>query len=134
MAEVGSLGNVVFTVSAELVRTFSDYGRKTSARVATHEIIGQKPVLEFLGASEETISFKIKLSAFRGVNPKEEADRLREMCENGKAVKFGVSTYQTKTNRKKLIAAYSDKGNLISSELNISLREYAQRRNDNASA
>ena len=46
---IGSLGNVVFEVSSEKVKTLRDMQRQGSARFATHEIIGKKPLREFLG-------------------------------------------------------------------------------------
>ena len=54
----------------------------------SHDIIGQKPLSEWVGLSYDSISFSIKLSAFRGVNPKEEAEKLRRMAERGEAVTF----------------------------------------------
>ena len=37
--QIGSLGDIVFTVTTDEVRTFRDYKRSTKARFATHEII-----------------------------------------------------------------------------------------------
>lgn len=132
MARVGSLGEVVFSVSDTLVRTFRDYNRKTSVRTATHDIIGQKPLTEFIGPSCDSISFTIKLSAFRGVNPKEEAQKLREMAEAGKAVTF-VMGGSPVTQNKWLIESvdedanfYDRSGNIISSDVKLSMREYAE--------
>lgn len=140
MAEVGSLGAVVFSVSEALVRTFADYSRKASARTATHDIIAGKPILEFLGPGAETISFKIKLSAFRGVNPKDETDKLRLMCQEGEAVRFILAGSPVSDNKWLIESVdeagnfYDARGNLISSDVSISLKEYVERRNDNGSA
>lgn len=132
MAMVGSLGEVVFGVSDSFIRTISDYSRKTSVRTATHDIIGQKPLTEFIGPSCDSISFTIKLSAFRGVNPKEEAQKLRDMAEAGKAVTF-VMGGSPVTQNKWLIESvdedanfYDRSGNIISSDVKLSMREYAE--------
>lgn len=132
MAMVGSLGEVVFSVSDSFIRTISDYSRKTSVRTATHDIIGQKPLTEFIGPSCDSISFTIKLSAFRGVNPKEEAQKLRDMAEAGKAVTF-VMGGSPVTQNKWLIESvdedanfYDRSGNIISSDVKLSMREYAE--------
>lgn len=82
---------MVFETSAELIRPFDDYGRKTTARIATHEIIGKKPILEFLGPGIDDLSFTIKLNAFYGVNPKQEAQRLRTICQTGKYINFVIN-------------------------------------------
>lgn len=132
MAMVGSLGEVVFSVSDSFIRTISDYSRKTSVRTATHDIIGQKPLTEFVGPSCDSISFTIKLSAFRGVNPKEEAQKLRDMAEVGKAVTFVMGGAPV-TQNKWLIESvdedanyYDRSGNVISSDVKLSMREYAE--------
>ena len=44
---VGSFGDIPFIVARGYVRTFKDYGRESSGRWAKHDIIGEKPVLEF---------------------------------------------------------------------------------------
>lgn len=129
---VGSLGPVVFSVSDAFVRTISGYSRKTSVRIESHDIIGQKPLSEWVGMSCDSISFSIKLSAFRGVNPKEEAEKLRRMAERGEAVTFVMGGAPV-TQNKWLIesvdedANYYDRmGNIISSDVKLSIREYAE--------
>ena len=129
---VGSLGPVVFSVSDAFVRTISDYSRKTSVRIESHDIIGQKPLSEWVGLSCDSISFTVKLSAFRGVNPKEEAEKLRRMAERGEAVTFVMGGAPV-THNKWLIesvdedANYYDRmGNIISSDVKLSIREYAE--------
>ena len=47
--QVGSMGDIPFVVSYGKIRTFSDYGRSVSGRWTKHDLIGRKPVLEFLG-------------------------------------------------------------------------------------
>ena len=129
---VGSLGPVVFSVSDAFVRTISGYSRKTSVRIESHDIIGQKPLSEWVGMSCDSISFTVKLSAFRGVNPKAEAEKLRRMAERGEAVTFVMGGAPV-TQNKWLIesvdedANYYDRmGNIISSDVKLSIREYAE--------
>lgn len=129
---VGSLGPVVFRVSDAFVRTISEYSRRTSVRIGSHDVIGQKPLSEWIGPGCDSISFSIKLSAFRGVNPKEEAEKLRRMAERGEAVTFIMGGAPV-THNKWLIesvdedANYYDRmGNIISSDVKLSIREYAE--------
>ena len=58
---IGSLGDVVFTSSTDLVRTFADAAHKTSGRWTAHEVIGQKPAQEFGGPGLRTLSLSIRL-------------------------------------------------------------------------
>lgn len=83
---VGALGDIVFTVSSDKVRTFDSMSRSGSARLATHELINRKPLVEFLGPGSETISMQISFSVYDGLNPKDEATSLRELRDKGKAV------------------------------------------------
>jgi len=85
---VGSLGPVVFQVSTGKARTFSGMKRDASARIASHEVMGGKPLLEFLGPGEEKISFTMTLSKYLGIDPEAEIKQLREMRDKGKAVMF----------------------------------------------
>lgn len=83
---IGSLGDVVFIASTDLVRTFADAAHKTSARWATHEVIGQVPVQEFLGRGLRTLSLSIRLDISLGVDPETEADALRTAVESGEVM------------------------------------------------
>ena len=85
---IGSLGDVVFEASSEKVKTLRDRQRQGSARFATHEIIGKKPLREFLGPGLEKITFQIQLSASLGVDPASEMKTLRELRDKGEALEF----------------------------------------------
>lgn len=130
MAQVGTIGDIVFEVSNEIVRTFYDYKRKTAARLTTHDIIGQKPVTEFLGPGIDSISFSMKLTAFKGVNPKTEAEKIRQMIETGEVVNLVLGGSPVSKNKWIIESMdesanyYDGKGNIISSDINITIREY----------
>lgn len=81
--QIGTLGDIVFTVTADEVRTFRDYKRSTKARFATHEIIGKKPLVEFIAPNGEEITFAMQFHVGLGVSPAEETAKLRELCEKG---------------------------------------------------
>ncbi len=132
MAEIGTLGEVVFTVSYDLVRTFQDYKRNSSARLQTHEIIGKKPVTEFLGPGLDSISFAIDLSAFKGVNPKEEAEKLRKIMQNGEYVNLVIAGSPVSNNKwviesiNESVSARDGKGNIIRAKVDITIHEYIE--------
>ena len=85
---IGYLGEVVFEVSQQQVKTFGDLRRNASARLASHDLIGRKPLLEFTGPALESLSFSMTLSSFLGIDPVEEVKVLREMRDQGLAVPF----------------------------------------------
>lgn len=83
MAEsLGSLGELPFVCSMNKVRTFSDLSRELSVRWAKHDLIGQKPVLEFVGEDLNAVSLKMRFDVSLGIAPKDGLDRLKRMMEN----------------------------------------------------
>ncbi len=82
---VGYMGNIPFITSRSYLQTFYDYQRKSEGRWAKHNIIGQKPVIEFLGPDTEEVSMKIQLRRDHGVNPENTLNQLREMRDTGEA-------------------------------------------------
>lgn len=132
MAQVGSLGEIIFTVSEREIKTIRDYSRKTASRLTTHDIIGQKPITEFLGPGIESVSFTIKLSAFAGINPKQEAEKLRQMTQEGEVVNFILGGYPVGENKwiiesvEETANYFDGHGNIVSSDVNLTLHEYVE--------
>lgn len=80
--QVGSLGELPFVCSEDKVRTFKDLTRDLGARWAKHEVIGKKPVLEYVGPELMSASLTIRFDLSLGISPEEGLDRLRRMLEN----------------------------------------------------
>jgi phage protein U len=129
---IGTLGNVVFETSAEKVRTFSNFKRKNSARLATHELLGRKPVVEFIGPGIESISFTIRLDVLLGLNPLQEAKALRDLRDKGEAVELVIGGEPVSENLWVIEDMSEDwdcidnQGNILVIELDISLKEYVR--------
>lgn len=130
---VGSLGEVPFIVARGLVRTFSDYNREGSGRWAKHDLIGQKPVLEYLGEDIEKISFKMLLRADHGLNPENEVKKLRKMRDNGEVMVL-ILADKPVGNNSWIIESIGENvtfwdafGNARSISIDISLQEYVER-------
>lgn len=79
---IGSLGELSFYCSADKVRTFKDLTRDLGARWAKHEVIGKKPVLEYVGPELMSASLTIRFDLSLGISPEEGLDRLKRMLEN----------------------------------------------------
>lgn len=129
-APIGSLGDIVFEVSSRKVRTFRDLKRTHKARLTAHEIIGSKPILEYIGPDLGEISFTMQLSAALGIDPATEADKIRKLCESGQAMYF-VLCNQTIGRYKWVIESVGEaadtidnNGRIVVTQLDISLKEY----------
>lgn len=130
---IGALGEIAFEVSAyNDIFTLDSYKRSAKAKLATHEIIGEKPLTEFCGPELQEVSFSIKLHAAWGVNPKKEIARLIEYCENGAVLSFVLGGEPVGDN-KWIIESVSESvdyfdhgGVIIYSTAEVSLREYVE--------
>lgn len=80
---IGSLGEVVFSVSSEYIKTFQNFNLKKTARITQHDVIGQKSVLEFGGAGLLEGTLDIQLRADLGVNVEQEIGVLMAMMDDG---------------------------------------------------
>ena len=129
---IGSLGDVVFEVSSETVKSFDNYKRVNSSRWASHDIIGKKPVKEYLGPGLIEVGFSIKLSVFLGVSPEKELDALRSYCENGEIVKFIINNKPVIDNRwvieslNENVLSWDNKGNMLVVDVEVALKEYPE--------
>lgn len=77
----GLFGKVPFVSSSAVVYTFKDLSVSRSARWATHEIIGKKPVLEYIGPGLTEVSFNIQLNSSLGTPPLVALIMLKKMLE-----------------------------------------------------
>ena len=64
MAKIGSLGDLVFSVSDNTVKTFDGMKWDFSADYATHDRHIKADLLEYMGPGIESISFSMVLSVF----------------------------------------------------------------------
>lgn len=79
----GDALKILTSLNDTRVMTFNDLQRRTRARTATHDLINRQSVTEFIGEDAETISLDIKLVRQLGVNPEEEARRVRDYVKSG---------------------------------------------------
>ncbi len=127
---LGSLGPVIFEVSAERVRTFDKLKRNGTGRWATHEIIGKKSVLEFLGPEIEEISFSMRFDVMLGLNPSDEVKVLRDLRDTGEVVSLIIGGKPVTENKWVVISVSEDnpyidnKGNILVINVDVSIKEY----------
>ncbi|WP_295757385.1 baseplate J/gp47 family protein [uncultured Oscillibacter sp.] len=83
MGVIGSLGDVAFTVSRDLVRTLDKFQWSGSARYGVHQRHAGNALTEFTGLDPDQISLDLTFSAELGTNPMEEIWRLFRYERNG---------------------------------------------------
>ena len=127
---VGFLGTIPFIASRWKVRTFDEFGRQSDSRWQSHDIIGQKPLLEFVGPNLEEISFKMLLRKDLGVSPENEVKKLRKLRDEGTVVPLIIGNRPV-GNGFWVITSISEKhdfwskfGNAQSIEVTVTLKEY----------
>ena len=129
--QVGSMGDIPFVVTYGKIRTFSDYGRSGSGRWAKHDLIGRKPVMEFLGPDVDKVSMKIQLRTDHGINPESELGRLRKMRDTGAVFPFILGGAPVSDNYWLLedigenVSYWRAGGKILSVSVDITLTEYS---------
>lgn len=129
---IGTLGPITFSSSSDKVQTFEEYTHDKSARIATHENLQNKPIVEFIGPGLDKINLKLTWSIEGKVNPSEEIAKLEDKLEKGEVVIFflggkpvGKGKYLldsiSKTQKR-----IDNKGNILSISFNVSLLEYPE--------
>ena len=67
---IAYFGDMEFEVNGWKVMTFTEFSRKSSARWAEHEVIGEKPMSQFLGPELDVVTFTVPLNASYGLSPR----------------------------------------------------------------
>ena len=129
---VGSLGEVVFEVSSESIRTFRDLSMQRSAKYVTHEVHGGKALLEFTGFAPISAALTVRLDAALGLNPTEELEALRGVLSRHEAVPF-ILDGTPQGDHLWVLESLDEKhevlnstGALIVAEVSLTLKEYVE--------
>ena len=129
---IGSFGDVIFEVYPEKVRTFRDFQIQRSAKYAEHAIHGHKGLLEFTGLSAATASFRIRLDAGLGINPKEELIALRGILTKHEVVLFILDGepqgdgFWVLESLDENVEIVDNMGDLIAVEVSLRIKEYVE--------
>ena len=133
MAVIGTLGDIVFSVSREEVKTFDSMKWDSTTKFTTHNRHLDDALLEFTGIDPESISFNMTFSVFLGVNPMLEIDRLLKSQRNGTVARLviGGKAYGKHkwviTQTSKTLPQFDNQGNLLVAKVSVSLKSYARR-------
>lgn len=129
---IGSLGPIIFTVSSNKKQTFEGLNRENSNRIATHENLNNKPILEFIGPGLDIVTLNLTWSIEHNLNPDVELQKLRDIRDKGEVIPFilgnkpyGSGKYILKSigEEQKRI---DNKGNILSITFSLTLEEYIE--------
>jgi hypothetical protein len=130
---VGSLGDVVFEVSSEKVKTFQDLKFQHAMKYAQHDIHGGVGLLELTGRAPSTASLKITLDSALGVDPLKELAMLFGMMILGKVVDLILDgaprsmlpgSHWIIENISESLKVVNNEGKTIAIEVDLQLKEY----------
>lgn len=129
---IGSLGPIVFNTSSTKKQTFEGLNRENSNRIATHENLNNKPILEFIGPGLDKVTLNLTWSIEHNLNPDVELQKLRDIRDKGEVVSFilgnkpyGSGKYLLENigEEQKRI---DNKGNIFSITFSLILNEYIE--------
>lgn len=129
---IGYYGPIKFETSDKRILTFTDFQRESTVRKERHEVIGRKPVPEFIGPDLDQITFSVYLSVVNGVNPRVDAERWLRMSRSGEAHpliigKRGLGYDRwTIENVSQMWDVVLNKGQVYSAKVDITLEEYQE--------
>lgn len=127
---IGMLGDIVFEVSDDVVKTISNMQWSGSARYTTHQRHLTNAKTEFTGVDPDQIQFDIVLSAYLGVNPQEELKKIWDYERGGITLPLviGRKAYGkfrwTITKHSTKLQHYDGQGDLTHCTVSLSLLEY----------
>jgi len=130
LARMGSLGDIVFTVSDQKIRTPKSIRRSTTAKYGSHARHLRKPLPEFTGMELDKISLDIILSRDLGVDIRSEQKKILRYMREGKHMKLFLGnqrhgTYHWVITGCEVKAQYFDRrGRPLVYEMTLSLLEY----------
>lgn len=80
---IGCMGDIVFQVSDDAVLTVTNFIESASAKYAVHQRHNGNAETEFVGLDPDKITFDMVLSAWLGVEPQGQINKLWGYIRNG---------------------------------------------------
>lgn len=130
MAQVGCLGDIVFTVSSNKVLTPNKIQWSGASRYTEHQRHLGNALTEFTGISADKMAFEITLASELGVNVMEELGKIWLYERTGKTLPLVIGTtgygkYRwTIVNHKSSFKHFDKWGNVSVATVSLNLLEY----------
>lgn len=129
---IGCLGDIIFSVSADFVRTLNNFQWSGNANYTTHKRANGDALVEFTGLQPDAISFDIYLSSSLGVNVTKESERIWNYEREGKTLPlvvgdkaYGKYRWVIKSHKVKM-ESFDKRGNPLTAKVSLSLIEYTK--------
>lgn len=129
---IGCLGDIVFSVSSEMVKTFSNLKYSGSANFSEQKRHNTASILEFTGSSPSEISFSVTLSYLLGVKVEDELNKIAAYTKNGNTLNLIIGnlrygSYRWVISKYTVTYKYFDKlGKVVNAEVSLILKEYCK--------
>ena len=129
--QIASFAGLVFRVSEEKALAFKDAKQEIGGRWSSHEIIGSRPKMEFLGPDIRTITLSTIVDVQLGYKPHAVLKKINKMAEEGKVGTIVIGTHKIgkkKWKLEKASEAFSlvyNNGELARAGIELTFSEYA---------
>ena len=127
---VGSLGDIVFEVSEEIMQSIEKLDLSGSANISIHSIRLRKGKPEFVGTDPEKITMSIRVSKLLGADPDAMIEKIRTYMSSAKILRLQmgkktIGGYRWLINEYKVTHKDYDRfGNMIDASVSLTLIEY----------
>lgn len=128
--QVGVLGDIVFQISSNVIKTLDNLQWSGSARYGEHSRHLTNALTEFTGIDPDTMSFDMELSVYLGVDPMAELVKIWTYERSGKPLSlvvgeraYGKYKWTIKSHKIKM-RTYDKKGNVTGASVSVDLLEY----------
>ena len=130
MGLIGCLGDIVFSVSSELIETFNNMQWSGSARWSTHDRHLSNALTEFTGIEPDKVSFDMRVSVDLGIEPMTEIAKIWTHERKGTPLSliigekyYGKHKWAIESHSVKL-ETFDENGNLSGAAISLKLLEY----------
>lgn len=127
---IGCLGDIVFQVSEETLKTIREMEWSGSARYAVHQRHNGNALTEFTGLDPDKIGFTVHLVRELGVDVVAEIVKIWNLERSGEAARLVIGSKPYGKYRWNVVkhsakyTAHDREGNPIAAEVSLELQEY----------
>ena len=128
--QVGTLGELVFSVSDDTVKTIDNFVWSGSARYSIHQRHLTHALTEFTGLDPDAITFDIVVSTYLGTDPMAEVSKIWGYERAGTAVPLTIGTHAYGKYRWSVVShklkaqTYDGQGEITTATISLTLQEY----------
>lgn len=131
MGKIGNFGKeITFEVNSKKILTPKNLKRTVSARWKQHNLVAQKPKMEFVGPDMDETTLTVVLSAEHGVKPRKTIEKLEAAVASGTVAKLVIGGKKIGSNKvyiSKMSESWDEiwnQGELVRATLDITFSEY----------